>query len=105
MNIDLTNLLVRTMAQATYGEENYGSQIYSCGDGNVNCDATVPVGPGNNPGTTATTPGAPNTGFLGMSQDAAVFAIGGSLLMSIALVGAIFLAVRNRKRNKNNNEG
>ncbi|MFZ1250199.1 MAG: hypothetical protein WAR37_02010 [Candidatus Microsaccharimonas sp.] len=77
-----------TFAQA-YGTDAYGEQSYSCQTNDTSCYTTV-------------TEGAPNTGFLGLSQDAAVASISGGLLIAVAVVGTVFVVisrVRSRKKN------
>ena len=82
-------------AQA-YGTSTYGDQTYSCTPADQAC-ATAP--PAANP--TPTTESAPNTGFLGMSQDAAIASAGGALLVAIAIAGAVYVVI-SRIRNKKN---
>lgn len=78
-----TNLF---FAQA-YGTSSYGEQIYSCSD-----DSTC---------VTGTTEATPNTGFFGMSADAAVASLSGALLVAIAIAGAVYVIVsRSRSRKK-----
>lgn len=99
----------KTLAQAAYGQDAYGSQIYSQ-DG-----ATTPVNPGNpgTPGQPGTNPGqpgtsvdptAPNTGFLGMSQSAVVATSSGALLIAIAIAGITSVFVSRARRNKRTQE-
>lgn len=77
-------------AQA-YGTDSYGEQVYS------DTSSSNPSEPATNPGTTTT---APNTGFLGMSQEAAVASSSGALLIAVALVGTVYVIVNRRRRVK-----
>lgn len=89
MNIQYSQKTNSFFAQA-YGTDSYGQQAYSCADGN-GCTTIV------NP----TTEAAPNTGFLGLTPDAAVASIGGALLVAIAIAGAVYIIVsRARSRKK-----
>ena len=84
-------------AQAiNYGEDEYGDEVYSCAIGDAQCTPTE-----TNTGTE--TPGTPNTGFFGMSQEAALTAASGGILLIIALVAGIIFAVRSSKRKNNTN--
>ena len=85
-------------AQA-YGADNYGDQIYN-GDEQSQGGGGNPVNPGNNnPGNNTTTETAPNTGILGMPQDAAIASMAGALLLAVAIIGTILvLAARARSR-------
>lgn len=82
-----TNLF---FAQA-YGSDAYGANEYS------NCTQTVD-------GCVANTTGAPNTGFLGLSPDAAIASGAGALLVAIAIVGAVTVLMKRRSR-KNKTQG
>ena len=93
----------QTVGQASqYGEENYGSQIYSCQDGDIACTTASnnggDTGNGSGNGNTSTT--APNTGFLGMSQESAVLALGGGVVLLIALVLAVVFVTGKSRRHK-----
>lgn len=93
MNTEYTYIPFKGFAQASggtnYGEDDYGVESYGCVDGQV-CQ---------------TVPGAPNTGFLGLSQDTAIAAISGGALLLIAIVAAvIFAAAKSRKRKNNTQE-
>jgi hypothetical protein len=80
-------------AQA-YGTDAYGAQAYSCAPGEATCSTSVDSGVG-----------APNTGFLGMSQDAAIASLSGAVLLAFAIAGAIFVVVsRNRAAKKSHKE-
>lgn len=80
-------------AQA-YGVEQYGQQEYSyCEQTPEGC---VPVN------TTTATP--PNTGFLGLSSDAAVASLSGALLVAIAIAGAVYVIVSRRRASKRKEE-
>jgi len=91
MNIQYTVINGTLFAQA-YGTDTYGGQTYSCTGTETNCVQ----------GTS--TEGAPNTGFLGMSQDAAIASGAGALLIAIALVGSIFVVASRRRANKKNTQ-
>ncbi len=89
MNIQYSATTNLFFAQA-YGGESYGSQVYSdCVQTSEGC---VP--------TTTSTAGAPNTGFLGLSPDAAVASAGGALLVAIAVVGTVYVVLSRRRSNK-----
>lgn len=90
MNIEYTVKNGLLFAQA-YGSDTYGGQTYSCTAGVANCSP-------NSGGTTQE--GAPNTGFLGLSQDAAIASGAGALLVAIAIVGSIFVIASRRRANK-----
>lgn len=95
-------------AQA-YGTESYGSQVYS--DCEISGDECVPItSGGNNGGNTGGESGgngggtgtggtttAPNTGFFGMSQDAAISSLSGALLVVVAVVGMIMVVASRRR--------
>ncbi len=86
MNIQYSQHTNLFFAQA-YGTSTYGEQSYSCND----TDSCV----------TGSTEAAPNTGFLGLTPDAAVASIGGALLVAIALAGAIYVIVSRGRARKN----
>ena len=72
--------------------DSYGQQVYShCQQTAEGC---IPIE------TTST--GAPNTGFLGLSQDAAIASLGGALLVAVAVAGVITVLVSRRRRIKKN---
>jgi len=84
-----TNLF---FAQA-YGGDSYGTQTYNgCEQTSEGCVVT-----------TATQ--APNTGFLGLSPDAAIASGSGALLVAVAIAGAIYVLVSRRRTNKNKTQG
>lgn len=86
MNIQYSAQTNLFFAQA-YGTSTYGEQIYSCSD--------------NNTCATGTTEAAPNTGFLGLTPDAAIASMGGALLVAVAIAGAVYVVVsRSRSRKK-----
>lgn len=88
MNIQYTANTHLFFAQA-YGGDAYGTQVYSdCQQTNEGC---VPI----------STTQAPNTGFLGLSPDAAVASASGALLVAIAIAGAVYVIVSRRKSRKN----
>lgn len=89
MNVEYTVKNSLFFAQA-YGTDTYGGQTYSCVEGDTSC------------ATGTSTEGAPNTGFLGMSQDAAIASGAGALLVAIAIVGSVFVIVSRRRANKKN---
>ncbi len=89
MNIQYTVINGTLFAQA-YGTDAFGEQTYSCQQNDTACIQ----------GTS--TEGAPNTGFLGLSQDAAIASGAGALLIAIALVGSIFVVASRRRANKKN---
>ena len=74
-------------AQA-YGTDNYGTEVYS------NCEQTpegcIPI----------TETSAPNTGFLGLTPDAALASASGALLVAIAIVGAMYVIFSRRRATK-----
>lgn len=72
------------VAQTSYGDSAYGSQIYSC-QTTAECEQSV---------------APPNTGFMGMSESAAIATSAGALLVAIALVGAVFVIIARIRRNK-----
>lgn len=79
-------------AQA-YGSDTYGAQEYS---------ATSSTGGGSGDGaTTGTgTTTAPNTGFFGLTPDAAISTGAGALLVALALVGMVFVITGRIKHRK-----
>lgn len=83
MNVEYSYSPLQTFAQA-YGTDSYGAQTYSCQEGETAC----------------TTVEAPNTGFLGMSQDVAVGFGVGSLLVVVAIISTAVVLVSRAKRNK-----
>lgn len=91
MNIQYTIINGTLFAQA-YGANAFGEQTYSCAENDTACIQ----------GTTAE--GAPNTGFLGLSQDAAIASGAGALLIAIALVGSVFVISSRRRANKKNSQ-
>lgn len=91
MNIEYTVKNGTLFAQA-YGVDSYGGQTYSCQENDTACIQ----------GTSAE--GAPNTGFMGLSQDAAIASGAGALLLAIAIVGSIFVIVSRRRANKKNTQ-
>jgi hypothetical protein len=84
MNTEYTFKTSSLFAQA-YGTDSYGGQTYSY------CQQTPE-------GCVGITEGAPNTGFLGLSQDAALASASGALLIAIAIAGAVFMIVSRRRR-------
>ena len=90
MNIQYTLKNGTLFAQA-YGSDAYGAQTYSCPENQTTC-------------VQGTTEGAPNTGFLGLSQDAAIASGAGALLIAIALVGTAFVLLSRRRANKKNSQ-
>jgi hypothetical protein len=72
-------------AQA-YGSDSYGTEEY--GDCEITADGCVQV----------TTTGAPNTGFLGLTPDAAIASGAGALLIAIAITGAVTVLLKRRSR-------
>ena len=89
MNTEYTVKNNLFFAQA-YGADSYGTQTYSCQVGEANC--------------TTTTETAPNTGFFGLSQDAAIASGAGALLIAIAIVGAVFVVLSRRRAHKKNTQ-
>ena len=85
-----------TLFAQAYGAESYGQQEYSyCEQTPEGC---VPVAT-----TTSTSqPAAPNTGFFGLSQDAAIGSISGALLVAVAVAGAVYVVVSRRRAAKKN---
>lgn len=84
MNTVFSSLPYSIVAQTSYGDSAYGSQVYSC-QTTAECEQTV---------------APPNTGFMGMSESAVVATSAGALLVAIALVGAVFVIVARIRRNK-----
>jgi len=87
MNIEYTVKNSIVFAQA-YGSGTYGTQTYSCQEANT-CTTT-----------TAPTEGAPNTGFLGLSQDAAIASLAGAVLVAVAIIGSIFVVISRHRATK-----
>ncbi len=85
MNIQYSPQTNLFFAQA-YGTSTYGEQVYSCSD-NSSC-------------ATGTTEAAPNTGFLGLTPDAAIASMGGALLVAVAIAGAIYVVVSRTRSHK-----
>jgi hypothetical protein len=85
MNI-YTSTSLKTLAQTNYGDSSYGTEIYSCQNA-AECEQQATVG-------------APNTGFMGMSESAVVATSAGALLVAIAVIGAIYVIVSRIRRNK-----
>ena len=84
-----TNLF---FAQA-YGGDSYGAQVYNgCEQGSEGCVVTT--------GTQA-----PNTGFFGLSPDAAIASGSGALLVAVAIAGAVYVLVSRRRTNKSKTQG
>lgn len=94
----------KTIAQAAYGQDAYGSQIYSQDGTTTPGNPGTPGQPGTNPGQPGTSvdPTAPNTGFLGMDQSAVVATTSGALLVAIAIAGIASVFVSRSRRNKQN---
>ena len=93
MNKEYTFKSSTLFAQA-YGGDPYGSEVYS------NCQQTAD---GCIPTTSTENP--PNTGFLGLSPDAAVASASGALLVTLAIVGTVYVLVsRARSRKKKTQE-
>ncbi|MGH7218545.1 MAG: hypothetical protein ACREGE_03845 [Candidatus Microsaccharimonas sp.] len=84
-------------AQA-YGTSTYGTQEYSCVPGDVACATATETG-------TETGTVAPNTGFLGMSQDAAIASVGGAVLLAVALIGTAFVIISRFRASKKAPQG
>jgi hypothetical protein len=93
MKIEFTYNSKVYFAQA-YGSDAYGSQTYSgCVQTADGC--VVP---------TSTTETPPNTGFLGMTPDAAVASLSGVLLVALAVVGTIFVVTKRIRSRKNKDQ-
>lgn len=99
MKIEYTFNSSSILAQA-YGGDSYGTEQY--GDCVQTSEGCV-VAP-NGGGTTTTTETPPNTGFLGLSQDAALASVTGALLVAIAIVGAVYVIVSRRRNSKKTQE-
>lgn len=85
MNIEYTINTNTILAQA-YGMGSYNEEVYSSCE--ITADGCIPV-----------TAAAPNTGFLGLSPDAAIASASGALLVAIAIAGAVYVfASRARKK-------
>ena len=85
------------LAQA-YGSQSYGTSTYTCQDAQT-CNTSTNPGSGN----TGTTTTVPNTGFLGLSNDAVLPTMSGVVLVAIAVVGIVYVVasrVRARKHAK-----
>ncbi len=100
MDIVLQSAPSYTYLAQAYGTESYGTSTYTCQSGQ-SCDTpTNTGGTGSGSGSTTT---APNTGFLGLSNDAVLPTMSGVVLIAIALVGALYVIasrVRARKHAK-----
>ncbi|MGV9001407.1 MAG: hypothetical protein ACOH18_00400 [Candidatus Saccharimonadaceae bacterium] len=94
MKIDYSAITNTFFAQA-YGGDSYGTQQYG------GCTQTAD---GCIPNTTTGAPGAPNTGFLGLSPDAAVASGAGALLVAVAIAGVITVFTRRRTRKNKTQE-
>lgn len=79
---------VETLFAQAYGADTYGAEAYST------------ASPSENTGSTT----APNTGFLGLTPDAAVSTAAGGLLVALAVVGTIFV-ISGRIKARRNNKG
>lgn len=90
MNIQYSAKTQSFFAQA------YGANTYSAG-GYSGCEQTAE-------GCVATTTGAPNTGFLGLTPDAAIASGTGALLVAVAIVGAITVLTKRRARKNSTQE-
>lgn len=92
MKIEFTYNSKVYLAQA-YGMGEYGDQTYSgcvqTADGCVSVSTETP----------------PNTGFLGMTPDAAVASLSGVLLVALAVVGTIFVVTKRIRSRKNKEQG
>lgn len=89
MNIQYSAKTQLFFAQA-YGSDTYGAEQYS--NCQITADGCVPI---------TSTAGAPNTGFLGLSSDAAVASVSGALLVAVAIIGTLtVLAKRRSRKNK-----
>ena len=92
MNIDYTFKNSLHVAQA-YGTDSYSQQVYSyCEQTSEGCTPITPTG-------------APNTGVLGMSQDAAIASLGGALLLAVAIAGTIVVLVSRYRAHKKKTQG
>ena len=91
MNIEYTFKNSSIFAQA-YGTDSYSHTVYSYCE--QTADGCVPI----------QTTGAPNTGFLGMSQDAAIASLGGALLVAVAIAGTITVLISRRRSHKKNTQ-
>lgn len=86
------------LAQA-YGTDTYNNSTYSCATTDTACIEATQNGT-----TTTTTETAPNTGFFGLSQDAALATMAGAMLVALAIVGVVFVIVGRVKARKNKAE-
>ena len=87
MNIEYAINTNPLFAQA-YGTDSYGTSEYGhCQQTDEGCVAI-------------TTAGAPNTGFLGLTPDAAIASGAGALLVAVAFIGA-FTVLKKRRSQKN----
>ena len=83
----------KTLFAQAYGSGTYNGQNY--GGCTQTADGCVPY-------TTSTeTETPPNTGFLGLTPDAAVASLSGVLLVALAVVGTIFVVTRRIRSRKN----
>lgn len=80
----------RIFGQA-YGVDSYGKQQYSCAEGDTACIEAA---------QTSTETTAPNTGFMGMPVDAALGTAAGALLVTFAVLGAVYVVVGRIRHNK-----
>jgi hypothetical protein len=86
MNVTIPHLTPYTyVGQSSYGQSSYGTETYSCQTA-ADCEETVV--------------GAPNTGFMGMSESAVIATSAGALLVAIAVVGALYVIVARIRRHK-----
>lgn len=75
--------ITNTFFAQSYDSGAYGSDVY--GGSTRTTDST-------------TTTGAPNTGFLGLTPDAAIASGSGALLVAIAIAGIVTVLTRRRSR-------
>ena len=93
MKIDYSATTNSFFAQA-YGGDGYGAQLYGgCEQTSEGC---IPV---------TTTAETPNTGFMGLSPDAAIASASGALLVAVAIVGVVYVLLSRRRSRKGKNEG
>ena len=91
MKLDYSATTNVFFAQA-YGGDEYGAQFYSgCEQTSEGC---IPV----------TTTQSPNTGFMGLSPDAAIASASGALLIAVAVVGIVYVVLSRRRSRKNKSE-
>jgi hypothetical protein len=97
MNLEYSVKSKLFFAQA-YGGDSYGAQIYSgCQQTPEECTPIT--------NETTTPIGTPNTGFFGMSPDAAIASSSGALLIVVAIAGVVYVLFSRRRALKSKARG